>query len=273
MLLRQFPFGNWTGPFYSDADDGGGGGGTTEEGQPDSGAEPAGAGQPFHSWTAPDGRALSWKDANELNKFLTGSAFMQSDYSKKTEELKREREAFLQEQEKFKSESSKLEAFRKGFQQHPELFSEFEQRFRAPASTGDVLNQSRSYVDEKLAEILEKVKAHDEFIQDSQFDRSKQELYNKLKSEYEDFDPDKVEELLSSTGTSHEALVRLAYRASKGDANALNAQQLAAEEARQEARLKASVGNGGKPPAGKGGKRTFKSIDEARDAAHADIGE
>lgn len=248
-----------------------------EGGEPEGIQEPASAGEPetptsFYDWPGPDGQTTSFANQEELGKYLTESTLRQSDYSRKQNDLSA-REKQLSERiaanEKDAGAVSKIKAefatFKDAMDKRPDLFKEFRDRIGQPASPEDAFGRARGYADERYSALEKKLDDALGRLDQRDSSDSKAKIVEKLVSELEGFDGEKVEAYLGNI-ENEEQLMRTAHFAIMGqNPSPVDAQAIAdaQREGGERARGTTNRGSSTPPPEPK-----FETVDQAREYAH-----
>jgi hypothetical protein len=238
----------------------------------DPGALGGGAEEFSFEFTDPSGAKTEFGSREDLTKYLTERTMAKSDYSRAHDTLRGEREAFATQMADFnkrvdahKADVESYRSFKDAMDRNPALFQEFRQKLSQPVSAEDGFMRAQNYVDPQISELKATVQALTERLDGNDTMANRDSAAAKLLEEFPDFDRQAVENFIQSV-SSEEDLMRYAYHALKGQQSPLDAQALAAAEAEEGRKVTPSARSTSKPPS----QRMFKSVDEARAAAHAD---
>lgn len=241
--------------------------GQVEEGQAAEGqAYEAPEPEPFFSVKDGD-KDVVFKTKDELQKAWKESHFRRSDYTKKTQELSQLRKQFEQRQKELEDKAKEFEKYDKFVQQRPDLYKRLQQELSRPPSGEVAYERSTKYVDEQVESLKKELEEFKGWKETQEREREKQEVYSKLREQYEDFDPDSIESFMQEVQEGGMPGVYEAfYHAMKGRENPIKTEQKIAENFKK--KQKASTPGGGMPS--KSGY-TPKSLDEAHNLALSEL--
>jgi DNA repair exonuclease SbcCD ATPase subunit len=235
---------------------------------------------PFYEWSDPrEGKKYSFNSPEELHEHLNKSYSRESDYTRKTQALARQRtelnekiarrEQELEDQAKrIKELNDRYTPFKNFIEQRPQVYDQFQRMINQPATAEDAFKRSQGYFDEQISELKKELEDLRGWKQGLDSQKRKDSIFSELGEELGDLDRNAIEEHLASIGNDPKALVRTVYNALRAQRGELTAQKRAAAEMKQQERTKGFVSGGGsaKAPA-----RTYGSIEEARAAAHEEL--
>lgn len=248
------------------------------EGQvaPDSGNTEQSA--PYFEFTPPGGKPEVYATRDDLSKAYKESYLRQSDYTRKSQEVAKQRQEhekaskeFQEQQKAFLQTKQKYDKWDEMLKSRPQVARQLMQLGQAPAAPGEVFERAQSYADEKYKALEEKLSAIEKEREAERFQRELDGAMTNLSGEFKDFDRDAVTGLLNEVSNGDTStLLRHLYFAHKGSQRPVEAEKKVLdgiEKKRQAGILpssKASPPSNGKAP---------KSIREAKEKMLAEIGE
>lgn len=233
--------------------------------------------EPFFSTQGVDGKPQVFKTKDELAKAWKESGLMRSDYTRKTQELAKLRQAFDEERKKFQSERdeydkkvrTKYDGYDQILKTRPDIMRQLDQMAQGPATPDAVFDRARSYADEraeKLAQELEEIKAQ---LEEQKTQRELEEIFTRKTGEYEDFDKEVILNQLQNLSSGEaEPLVDLLYWANKGRQNPLKVEERIKENLEKKASAGMVPSKGSAPIK----QQKFNTLTEAHQQALADAG-
>ena len=239
---------------------------------PGEGGEGEGQPVPFYEWQPPEGEKQSYKSPEDLAEAMKKSFFMQSDYTRKTTELKSNSERIRQREQELETLAKQLnetgneyKKFKEFMNARPDTFAKFKSMVESPPSPEESFNRSRSYTNDQIEEIKKTMEELKTWKQDQEFDRQKTTIYDEMRSQYSDFNSEEVEGLLTKLGQNDpKGLIETAYFALKGRLDPVEMERRVAEAAEKKRRENAGITPGSGRPAP---KQEFGSVEEGREAA------
>jgi superfamily II DNA helicase RecQ len=220
--------------------------------------------EPYFSWQDPDGKAVTFKTREELEKGFKDSFFMRSDYTRKTQETAAERKKIEEERQRLmkmmddvKGKSSQYEKFDKYLRERPDVFRELQRRMTSPPDPETLMERSQQYVDQTAGELKKELEEMKAWKREMELEKEKSALYEELSSQYPDLNREEIDHMLMklSEGGMRD-LIETLYYAKRG-------RSPVEEEARiaENFKKKASART---VPAGtsKKDERSFKSLEE-----------
>jgi len=206
--------------------------------------------EPFLSFKTKDGQEFSWKSKEDAQRDWEQGAYRHSDYTRKTQELAEQRKEMDSLRQQIAEQQQAIEAAKKKYDPYDEFFKTprgqqvYQQLEKSVnrVSPNDVMEQSKYYVDEKVSsqtkELQERLEALEKEREQERLSRERNEAFEALASEYEDFDRDAVEsemkklDELSSLSQDQitKEYLRLIHHALRGRTSAANLEQKFADK-------------------------------------------
>jgi len=213
----------------------------------------------YFEWTDPDTKEVSnFATREDLEKGFKDSYMMRSDYTRKTQDIATQRrqndsqrqrlDSMMEDVRKKQTEYEKFDDFIKN---RPDVYRQLNTMMQAPPDGNVGYERATSYVDEKNAELDERLKEFENWKRESELEKEKNLHFEELRTAYPDFDSEAVEKALQSLGQGNiKDLYESLYFSGKGrDPVAL--EQRAARAAKEKAEA-------GVLPAGSQSKSTSK---------------
>ena len=233
--------------------------------------------QAFFETTLPDGKKETFASREDLDRAWRESYLRRSDYTRKTQEVGNQRKQLDQERKEFEEQlkaiqeqKKKYDTYSERLKNRPDVARRLEELASGVANPHDLLQVSKGYADEKVSALEKQLQELVKEREAEKFDRTMEETYRKLETEYEDFDRKSVEDLLQElSGGNVEALSRMAYFASRGMLSPAQVEQKLATA--REKKKASGMPKSGSTPQSKG--KNYKSVDEALEAALRDVGD
>jgi len=210
----------------------------------------------------------------DLEKAWKDSYFRQEDYTQKSQANAQLRKQFeskmkeLEDREKKHAEKVKeYEHYDRFLETNPHVKQQLQRLLQQPQSPEVVYQRAESLVNDKTGELEKKLQEFEEWKHQQEIDREKQEAFSKLSGEYPDFDPNGIEERLTSLQEAKfEDLARILYHAGKGEQSPLKVEQTITDKLKKKGETKTPASQGSPPS----DEKKFKSLEEARNAALRD---
>jgi len=206
----------------------------------------------------------AWKDSYQRR----------DDYTRKTQAVAQLRKTYEQRQKEFEQRQKEFEEKQKEYEKYdrmlqtrPDVYQKLRQALNQPPDANVAFQRAESLVNDKTGELEQRLKEFEEWKQQQELEREKQNVFQQLSQELPDFNPETIEERLARLqNASFGDLARLLYHADRGEKSPLQVEQEITDKLKKKGGVKTASPQGGKPPEGQG----FKSLDEARHAALRD---
>ena len=276
LIEKESPFG-WN--LYMEEPSDNAGGSTGGQGlEPDADTQVVEPVEPFYSYESDDGEKTAFKDTKELSEYIRSSTLRHSDYTRKTQEVAKQRELNETNQAKYdaeyttfltqKQEHDKLEEQLKALP--AEVYSRLKQGIsnqpRHQARDPEVEKMLKDYETDKKDRQEEKRLSEENTMRDKAFEV--------LAKKYNDFDKEsimkKVQELeQTAPGDSMRQFMELMYFAGKGQTSPAELERTLAEGLKRKSEISTPMGGTvGAPDKGSPG---FNTINEGYEAAIKDL--
>ncbi|MFH2075824.1 MAG: hypothetical protein ABIJ57_10855 [Pseudomonadota bacterium] len=208
----------------------------------------------------------------DLRKHLRDGSLRQSDYTKKTQELARQRKALEQKEVELQSTLSSYAKYKEydDFLKTDKGKKALERIEREMNEPTQVFDQAKSYADKKAQELEAKLSEMEKWKAEQETDKARQKIFEQMKGKYKDFDDSLISKRIASLsespeGTEMEDFVDLIYWAEKAKAGQQPRQVTMETSERPPMTSSANTG-------GNGGVATPSTIGEAAEAARRDLG-
>jgi len=195
------------------------------------------ASEPFYTYKGVNGDE-SYASREDLDKAMRESFLRQSDYTRKTQELAKyrkqfedERKKFDEDQKAFHSTRGKYDEWDRLLKSRPDIYQALDRMAGSPPDANSLLGASKEYADERTQALAERIEAMERQYEEERTRREMDDIFTRMKGEYEDFDQDAVLEMLETLKDGQtEPLVRALYLANKGRMNPLEAEKKVVEK-------------------------------------------
>ena len=234
---------------------------------------------PFHQYHFPgEKEPTTFKSKEDLDKFLRDSSMRHSDYTRKTQELSRQRK-------EFEEKSTGLDQTLGTYARYKEIdewlktdkgqraMQMIEKEMTQPSNQAQV-EEFRSYADQRYSELEERLKGYEDQQKQREQETMRDQIIEKMGSKYDDLDKnvilDRIKQLSESPeDASMEDFMELVYWAEKGRGSVAGLEQRMAENQKKKQSVKPPMTTTGV----KGETPQFKTIEEAADYARQMEGE
>jgi hypothetical protein len=193
---------------------------------------------------------------------------LRSDYSRKTQSLKKQQEDFERQRKEFEAKSAQLAEFEKYDQfvrNNPHVYQQLKQMMQRPMGGQHVGQVAQDYAKQAVDPVMKELEELKAWREQQEQEAQEREIAERLKAKYEDFDEDAISELISTIDPDNlESLYETLYFASRGRQRPAEMERRIAEAQKRKQQSGVLPASGGdappaKPPAG--------SIDEMRERA------
>jgi hypothetical protein len=240
---------------------------------PDSTEQPA----PYFETLSPDGKKETFGTRADLEKAWKDSYMRTSDYTRKTQEVSRQRaehekalKDFAEQQKVFAKNKMKYDEWDQLLKSRPQVARQLMQMGQSPAAPGEVYERAQSYADEKYKALEDKLTAFEQEREKERFQRELDGAMTTLSGEYPDFDRDAVMNLLGEVSNGDTAtLLKHLYFAHKGTKSPIEAEKRVVEGIERKRQAGIMPSSKVSPPSN---GRAPKTIKEARLKALAELG-
>lgn len=236
--------------------------------------------QPFFQYQHDDGEELIFHDPDELKRHFREGLLRHKDYTKKTQELSEQRKQFESERQQKEAEWSQylqmkqqIDKYDQFLKQNPQIAQELRQRMAGKQGQGNMPPQLQKEIEE-LKQWKEEREKRDQEMQSREQRRAAQEKAHEILSgQYPDYDRKAVESLVQQLeqtppGDEERAYLELLHLAAKGRQRPAELEEKVSQRLQKKQNSHSPMPSGSSAP--KGGKRSFKSLDEAAKAALAE---
>lgn len=184
--------------------------------------------EPFFSYEYTDEKGqvnpLTFGSPDELKEHLKNSSMMRSDYTRKTQALAEQRKQFENDRAMFTQMNSELQRkadeykrFDEMLKNRPDVYQELKRRLEG---SPDSNTQQEVMMQRFEKEYGQKMKKFESFLRQQEVEKKRQEAFDELKGQYEDFDGDLVTQALENLARgSTKDLAEMLYLAGKGRAS------------------------------------------------------
>lgn len=234
---------------------------------------------PFHQYHFPgEKEPTTFKSKEDLDKFLRDSSMRHSDYTRKTQELSRQRKEFEEKSVGLDktlgsyARYNEIDAWLKT-EKGQKAMQMIEKEMTQPSNQAQV-EEFRSYADQRYSELEERLKSYEQAQAQREQEAMRDSILEKMGSKYDDLDKsvilDRIKSLSESPDdASMEDFMDLVYWAEKGRASTAQLEQRMTENQKKKQSIKPPMTTAGV----KGGPPQFKTIEEAAEYARQMEGE
>jgi len=247
---------------------------TPEPGQVE--VPPVAGGEAYFGYTYPDGKVDNYATKEDLTKAWRDSHLRQSDYTRKTQDLAKERETHLKEIDDFKSQikafqelKSKYDGYDTFLTNRPDVRQALERQY-SQTSPDTVLDVSKKYTDDGKQELTDRLEKLEGMLQGQAEERELSGVFDSMEQKYgENFDRTAVRESLEHLSNGDTLpLVEMLHYATLGRQNAVEFQERMAESAKTKKQAAMVPPGTPVPPV----EETFDGVNDARQQAMKDAG-
>lgn len=236
--------------------------------------------QPFFSYKHDDGEEFVFNSPDELNRHFREGLLRHKDYTKKTQELAEQRKQFEAERQQKQAEwqqflemKQKYDKYDQYLRQNPQLVQELRRRMAGTSGQGNIPPELRKELDELKQWKEEREKRDQEMQNRSQRQAAQEKAHEILSGQYSDYDRKAVEEYIqqleqTAPGDEERAYLELMHLAMRGRKAPAELEEQVAERLQKKKNSHSPMPSGSSTP--KGGKRSFKTVEEAAKAAYAE---
>lgn len=237
--------------------------------------------EPFFRYQHDDGEEFVFNNPDELNKHFREGLLRHKDYTRKTQELAEQRKALEQERQQKEAEwaqylqmKQQIDKYNQFLQQNPQIVEELKRRMNnGVTGQGRVPPELQREINE-LKQWKEDREKRDQEMQNREKRRTAQEkAHEMLLGQYSDYDRKAVENLIAQLeqtppGDEERAYLELLHLAIRGKQRPAELEEQVSQRLQKKQNSHSPMPSGSSAP--KGGKRGYKSLDEAAKAALAE---
>lgn len=249
---------------------------TTGQVAPDSAVAEQAA--PYFEYTPPGGKPEVYATKDDLAKAYKESFFRQSDYTRKAQEVAKQRQEhekavkdFEEQQKMFAQTKAKYDQWDNILKSRPQVAQQLMRMGQMPAAPGEVFERAQGYTDEKYKALEDKLAAIEKEREAERFQRELDSNMDKLSGEFKDFDRETVMHLLNEVSSGDTAtLLRHLYFASKGSQPPVEVEKKVLDGIERKRQAGIVPSSKATPPSN---TKPAKSIREAKERMLAELGE
>jgi len=233
-------------------------------------AEPNASPSPFFTWEDEAGKKHEFHTPEDLKKAYGKGWLLQSDYTRKTQSLAKEREQMQAMQKRIQELDQRHASYDKFLKENPHIFRMLKEA-KEKGTTGDVaVEKSQALIQEMKEELQKQIDEVKEWKAQKEFTAHRDTIYDGLKQRFPDFSRERIQTVMNDIDpTDIGSLAELLYYADKGRSLS-SADQRARMAESQSRKQQARVMPGG-GAATVVQKTSSESLDDARDLAMREI--
>lgn len=232
-------------------------------------ATPDASPSPFFTWEDEAGKKHEFHTPDDLKKAYGKGWLLQSDYTRKTQALAKEREEMQMMQKRIQELDERHASYDKFLKENPHIFRMLKEA-KEKGTTGDVaVEKSQALIQEMKEELQKQIDEVKEWKAQKEFTTHRDTIYDGLKQRFPDFSRERIQAVMNDIDpTDIGSLAELLYYADKGRSLS-SADQRARMAESQTRKQQARVMPGGGAPVMQ--KTSSESLDDARDLAMREI--
>lgn len=220
------------------------------------------------------GKPYRFNSADELRDRFKDFGMLRSDYTRKTQELAREREEFQRQRDslltELREQKAQIDKYNSFLKNNPHVMNQLKKAMQQ-GFTGDAAYQkAQSYADEVKSELQKELEELKNWKERREFSEKQERIYSQMTERHPDFDKQAVQQLLNEVDPNDfGSLVELLHFANLGRRSryAPRPSQGPASQQKQQARVVPGTGGGQVAP------KPASSLDEAYERAMRDAQE